>query len=121
MPTLRDQRLQVFRSAVDGLVESLDAIVRLARWTDAEARPEPLVLAAAKVQDRLGAADRLAASKYTGPPADVAKVEVMCATMKRLDAAFLTYSKTRNGNHDAEAATALEAEIAAATEAARDR
>ena len=39
--------------------------------------------------------------------------------MKRLDAAFLTYTKTRNGAHDADAANALEAEISAAAEQVR--
>ncbi|HVJ95134.1 MAG TPA: hypothetical protein VM580_35395 [Labilithrix sp.] len=113
---MRDQRLRVFRTAVDSLLESLEAIVRLSRWTEAEPRPEPLVTAAAKVQERLGAADRLAASRYNGPPAAVAKVTFMCGMMKRLDAAFLTYCKNRDSG---DAANALEAEISAVADIVR--
>jgi hypothetical protein len=114
---MRDQRLKVFRTTVDGLVESLDAIVRLSRWTDVEARPEPLVTAAAKVQERLRAADRLASARYNGPATDVAKVTIMCAAMKRLDAAFLTYCKNRDSaSYAVEAANTLEAEVSAAAE-----
>lgn len=107
---MSDQRLRVFRNAVESLVESLDAIVRLSRWTGDDPRPEALVAAAAKVQERLGATDRLAATRYNGPPADVAKVTLMCDVMKRLDAAFLTYRRNRDSGR---AANALEAEVSA--------
>jgi hypothetical protein len=113
---MRDQRLRVFRTAVDSLLESLDAIVRLSRWTEADPRPEPLVTAAAKVQERLRAADRLAASRYSGPPAEVAKVTLLCGGMKRLDAAFLTYCKNRVA---ADAASTLEAEVSAVADIVR--
>jgi protein tyrosine phosphatase (PTP) superfamily phosphohydrolase (DUF442 family) len=116
---MRDQRLRVFRTAVDGLVESLDAFVRLSRWTEGESKPEPLVAAAAKLFERLGAADRLAASQFQGPPADTAKVTAMCSALKRLDAAYLAYCKQgASATHRAEAMTALETEIAATAELA---
>jgi hypothetical protein len=111
--------MRVFRTATLGLVESLDAVVRVSRWNEGEVKPEPLVAAAAKLLDRLGAADRLAASQFQGPPADVAKVTAMCSAMKRLDAAYLAYCKqSASPAQRAEAATALETEIAATSELA---
>ena len=118
---MRDRRLQVFRTAVDGLIESLDAVVRLSRWNDEEPKPEPLVTAAAKLLDRLGAADRLAASRFNGPAPDVAKVTAMCAVLKRLDAAYLAYCKQIAVPQDTiEAAAALEAEVSATSALARN-
>jgi hypothetical protein len=116
---MRDQRLRIFRTAVHGLVESLDAVVRLSRWTEGDLKPEPLVAAAAKLLERLGVADRLAASHFHGPSADVAKVTAMCSAMKRLDAAYVAYSKqTASATQKAEATTALETEVAATAELA---
>lgn len=109
---MRDQRLSVFRAAVDGLIESLDAVVRLSRWSDGEPKPEPLVTAAAKLQDRLGAAERLVASRFAGTANDAAKVTAMCSALKRLDAAHLTYCKqSASKGEKAEATTALESEV----------
>ncbi len=111
---MRDQRLRVFRTAVDGLLESLDAVIRLSRWNEAESKPEPLVTAAAKLLDRLGAADRLAASHFNGPATDVAKVTAMRSAMKRLDGAYLAYCKQSSSPAEkADAATALETEVSA--------
>lgn len=114
---MRDQRLQVFRNAVDTLVESLEAVVRLSRWTDGDTKPESLVLAASKLLERLGTADRLAASHFHGPAAETAKVTAMCAALKRLDAAYLEYMRrTESPSPDrAAAASDLESEISATT------
>jgi hypothetical protein len=115
---MKDQRLKVFRTTLDALTESLEALVRVARWTDpAEAPPEPLRIAVAKLTERLGSADRLASGSFVGTPADTTKVNAMCATMKRLDAAYVAYRKRLDAkpNHAADAAQALETDIAEAT------
>jgi hypothetical protein len=114
---MKDQRLRVFRSAVEGVIESLDALVRVSRWSEADAPPEPLRTAASKLVDRLGTADRLSSGAFLGSPADVNKVTAMCAAMKRLDAAYVTYRKRIQSAPDqtVEAASALEAEIAETT------
>jgi hypothetical protein len=114
---MKDQRLRVFESAVEGLIDSLQAVVRLARWTGDEPKPEPLVSSAAKLLDRLGTADRLASSKFQGKPSEATRVAAMCAAMKRLDAAYLAYrqqSESTAGSPDP--ATALETEVAAVAE-----
>lgn len=111
---MKDRRLQVFQEAVEGLVESLEATVRLSRWTGTEPKPEPLVNSAAKLLDRLGAAGRLSTSHFHGPPTDVAKVTAMREALKRLDAAYLTYrQKIGFSAVDLDALVNLESEVAA--------
>jgi hypothetical protein len=116
---MRDQRLKVFRATLNALTESLEALVRVTRWTDREAPPEPLRTAVGKLTERLGSADRLASGAFIGSRADTIKVNAICATMKRLDAAYAAY-RTRvdaKPDHAADAAQALETEIAEATAA----
>jgi hypothetical protein len=114
---MKDQRLKVFRAALDALIESLDALVRVTRWVDPEAPPEPLRTAVAKLHERLGSAGRLASGTFVGSPADTSKVNAMCASMKRLDAAYVAYRKRLELKPDqvVEAAAALETDIADAT------
>jgi hypothetical protein len=115
---MKDQRLKVFRGALDALIESLDALVRVSRWTDTtEAPPEPLRVAVSKLNDRLGTADRLASGKFIGTPTDTNKVNAICATMKKLDLAYVAYRKRLGSKPDqmGEAAAALETDIAEAS------
>lgn len=117
---MRDQRLKVFRDAVEQLIASLDAHVRLARWDANEPKPEPLVAAAAKLIDRLGAADRLSAARYQGPATDVAKVDAMRVAMKRLDSAYAAYRReTQFGGESAAAVATLESEVGAVADTSR--
>jgi hypothetical protein len=118
---MKDQRLNVFRIAVDALVESLDALVRVSRWTGADAPPDPLRTAVSKLMDRLGTANRLAAGSFAGTPADANKVTAICTAMKRLDVAYVAYRKRILSSPEqvVDAATALEVEISEATGAAR--
>ena len=111
---MHDRRIQVFRTATFALIESLDAIVRLSRGNAEDDVPEPLRVAADKIVERLSAANRLAGGKFNGNPADAARVTKMCATMKQLDAAYVTYRKGASSSPDA-AATALELEVGAAS------
>ncbi|HXN34061.1 MAG TPA: hypothetical protein VN894_19475 [Polyangiaceae bacterium] len=114
---MKDQRLKVFRSAVEGVIESLDALVRVSRWKEVEAPPEPLRTAVSKLVDRLGTADRLSSGAFLGSPTDVNKVSAMCTAMKRLDAAYVTYRKRVQSapEQTSDAASALEVEIAETT------
>jgi hypothetical protein len=119
---MKDQRLKIFRVALDGVTESLGALVRVARWADPEAPPEPLRTAVSKLVERLGTADRVASGAFVGSPADMTRVRAMCATMKRLDLAYVAYRKraesTTQGAFDA--AATLEQDIAEATAAMGD-
>jgi hypothetical protein len=110
---MKDQRLKVFRGAIDGLLESLEAFVRVSRWTEPGSPPEPLSLAAGKLVDRLGVADRLSSGKFIGTPTDSNKVAAMCTAMRRLDAAYVAYRQRteRSPDADGSASATLEAEI----------
>lgn len=111
--TGKDQRIAFFRSVLENLVESLDATVRIQRWTDAESIPEPLQQSAALLVDRLGAANRLAAGKFIGPPVVAARVTAMNAAIQRLDVAYVQYRHRVDTTpaQKGEAAAALDAEI----------
>ncbi len=113
---MKDQRLKVFSAAVDSLTESLEALVRVSRWTGAEAPPEALSVSVSKLVDRLGVASRLASTPFQGTPADARKVTAMCDAMKRLDAAYVTYRKriASTPEHVVDAAAALEVEMSEA-------
>jgi hypothetical protein len=112
---MKDARVTIFRSTLEGLIESLDATVRVTRWTDAESVPQPLKESAAQLLARLGAADRLASATFKGMPADVARVTTMRGAMRRLDAAYVAYRHGLSGTATERdyAETTLRAEIEA--------
>jgi hypothetical protein len=110
---MKDQRIAHFRGALEALVESLDATARLSRWDGGETAPEPLQQSAAKLGERLGAANRLASCKFLGAAQVVALLTGMSGAIRRLDAAYVQY-RYRIDSKPAEreeAAVALDAEI----------
>lgn len=114
---MNEQRIQVFRLALEGLIESLNAFVRLSRWPDGDAPPEPLRLAASKLVERLGSAERLAAGRFLGSPREVERVSVLCVAMRSLDAAYVKFRRRSEVVPErlAEASAVLEAEIGEAS------
>jgi hypothetical protein len=116
---MKDQRLKVFRGALEGLIESLDALVRVSRWSEADPPPDPLRAAASRLLDRLGTAGRLSSGAFVGTASDTTKVEAMFSTMRRLDAAYVVYRKRMDqapaDTAASDAAATLEADIAEAT------
>jgi hypothetical protein len=120
---MKDQRHKVFRKALDALIESLEALVRVSRWSDGgNEPPEPLRVAVAKLNERLGVADRLRAGTFVGNPAETTHVTALCASMKRLDGAYVAYRKRLDGGAERaeEAAVALEADLALENPSAHD-
>jgi hypothetical protein len=113
---MNDHRLQVFRTAIEGLIESLEAVIRLSRWSDLEPAPAPLVASAGLLQDRLGTAERLSSARFHGTPAEVNRVGAMRVALKGLDEAYVTYRQQLDlpgkENTD-EAVAALETKVAA--------
>lgn len=110
---MKDQRIAYFRGALEALVESLDATARLSRWGSAESTPEPLQKSAAKLGERLGAANRLASGNFVGGSQMVVSLTGMSGAIRRLDAAYVQYRyriDSRPAERD-EAAVALDAEI----------
>jgi hypothetical protein len=113
---MKDHRIQAFRTAIDGLIESLEAEIRLSRWSDAEPKPVPLVLSAGKLQDRLGTAERLSSARFHGTPTELNRVGAMCVVLKGLGEAYVIYRQQLDspGNENmGEAVVALETKVAA--------
>jgi hypothetical protein len=112
---MKDTRVAFFRKTLEGVIDSLEATVRLRGWSADEAVPEPLKESASQLVTYLGTIDRLVSSSFTGAPADVARVSHMVAAMRRLDAAYVAYRREvgRPGENDraSDAASALDAEI----------
>ena len=110
---MNDQRVAAFRKALNSLVESLDATVRVARWSGPDAVPAPLESSASKLLDRLGSANRFAADRYLGSPPVIVCMSAMSAATKVLDAAYVEYRRhlTEPTEELARAAAALDHEI----------
>jgi len=108
----KDPRIVLFRGALESLIESLDATVRIARWeAGGEPIPEPLRQGAALLQDRLGSANRLAAGRFVGAPAVVATSEAIKEAVRDLDAAFVAYCKRVEGGQRQEAVIELDSAV----------
>ena len=86
------------RGVFDGLVESLDATLRISRWTGTDLVPDPLKSAAAALVDRLGTANRLAADRFAGSPHVVASMVEISGGIKRLDNAYVEFRRSLAGN-----------------------
>lgn len=108
----KDPRIVTFRNALELLIESLDATVRIARWeAGGEPIPEPLRQSATLLQDRLGSASRLAAGRFVGAPAVLGTSEAIKEAVQDLDAAFVAYRKRAEGGQREEAVIELDGEV----------
>jgi len=94
-----DPRIVTFRGALESLLESLDATVRIARWQQGDGGPVPEALqrSAVQLQVRLGSATRLAAGKFAGTSAVVEKSDAIREAVRDLDVAFVAYRKRMEG------------------------
>ncbi|MBI4956054.1 MAG: hypothetical protein HY908_28800 [Myxococcales bacterium] len=107
---MKDARIAIFRRTLEGLLDSLDATLRVGQWTGADGVPDLLKESAGQLVDRLGAANRLASSRFSGSSTDAARVKVIAEAVRRLDATYVAYC--RSSSRDRELATrALEAEL----------
>ena len=108
----KDPRIVAFRGALESLIESLDATVRIARWeSGGEPIPDPLRQSAAQLQNRLGSANRLAAGRFVGAPAVVATSAAIKEAVQALDTAFVAYRKRADGGQREEAVLELDSEL----------
>ncbi len=105
---MKDRRVAHARIVLKELVESLDATVRIGRWSGDEV-PPPLHASAELLIDRLGKANRLASSRFVGAPRSEAVFAAVSSAIQRLDLAFVAY---RNSLNKAEAERVLDAELA---------
>jgi hypothetical protein len=96
-----DKRVTYARTVLDGLLESLDAAVRIARWPENEGVPPALQLSADQLAERLGNANRVLADKFVGAPTVTKIMQEMSTAIALLDAAYLEYRGAMAGT-DAE-------------------
>ncbi len=108
-----DNRVAAFRTALEQLMSAMDAIVRIARWTEApDAIPAPLQKAASQIDERLSNAVKLADTKVVGAPQVTARINAMSGCIRQLAEAFKAYRA------EVEAAPGTEAEAALSLDAA---
>lgn len=112
---MNDQRVTAFRRVLTALVESLEATVRVARWSGPDPIPAPLQTSASQLLDHLGSANRFAGDRYSGSPPVVASMTAMSAATKILDRAYVEYRRHLEGTKEDldRAAMALDQEIGA--------
>lgn len=111
----KDPRVVTFRGALESLLESLDATVRIARWQpggDGGPVPEELQRSAGQLQGRLGSALRLASGKFAGTAAVVGKSDAIKEAVRDLDTAFVAYRKRLDGTANERDQAALELDAA---------
>jgi len=110
---MKDSRIAIFRTTLNSVIESLDAMLTVARWTGEETIPEPLKATASHLATRMGAADRLTSARFAGSTKDAVRVSEMVASMRRLDAAYVAFCRQSARTPVARdfAASALAAEI----------
>jgi hypothetical protein len=105
---MKDRRVAHARTVLSELVESLDATVRIGRWSGDEI-PPPLRASAGLLIDRLSKANRLASSRFVGAPRSEAAFSAVSSAIQRLDVAFVAY---RNSLDKVEAERVLDGELA---------
>jgi len=111
---MKDHRVPYLREVLGALLDSLQATARLSSWDGTETAPEPLRISAAKLVERLGVANRLAADKFTGPPRVVESLNGISEVIRRLDSAYVRFRQHGDSAPPGERAAAvaeLEAEI----------
>jgi superfamily I DNA/RNA helicase len=110
---MKDQRIPALRRALDAVLVSLEATLRVRSWSGTDEIPEPLRGAAERLIERLRTADRL--SKFTPATSalDAARAQAMSAAVRRLDAAYVAFHQaSQSAPASAERAiTALRDEI----------
>jgi hypothetical protein len=90
---MKDQRIPVLRRALDSLLESFEATLRVKTWAGPEEIPEPLRKAAARLVERLRTADKLSAFTPRSSALDAEGVQAMGAAVRRLDEAYVAFHR----------------------------
>jgi hypothetical protein len=88
---MKDQRIPALRRALDALLESLEATLRVQSWTGVDEIPDPLRNMAKRLVERLGTAERLSAFTPRSSALDAERVQAMSVAIRRLDAAYVAF------------------------------
>lgn len=85
---MNDRRVLEIRSALEALIESIDAVTRIARWGKNDPVPESLVAAASGIEASLKLANELAQCNITGNSVVVHRLTESINAIRRLVAAY---------------------------------
>src|SRR5512145_2122410 len=81
---MNDRRVSAHRDALEALMDSVSATLRIERWDDADSVPESLQQRARLLEERLATATKLVATTYTGSPLVVSRLNGLSAAIQRL-------------------------------------
>ncbi len=107
----------VFRDALANLLESVEAVLEVARTT--EPAPEPTRAVAALLQTRFASAERLAHGKFVGNRFDAQRVATLCGAITNVSGAYLTYCVQARQSSLGQANAVVTEALTAAVETAR--
>jgi hypothetical protein len=85
---MNDRRVAAIRSALESLIESIDATTRIARWDLADPVPDSLRLAAAQLDKNLKLANELAQGNFSGTPVVSSRLRGTSAAIRQLAGAY---------------------------------
>jgi hypothetical protein len=88
---MKDQRIPALRRALDALLESIEATLRVKSWAGSDEIPEPLRNTAERLIERLGTADRLSSFTPRSGALEAERVQAMSAAIRRIDAAYVAF------------------------------
>ena len=91
---MKDQRIPGLRRALDALLISLEATLRVRSWSGPDEIPEAVRSAAGRLIERLQTADRLSGFRPSASGLDTARVHAMSAAVRRLDAAYVAFRRS---------------------------
>ena len=94
---MNDRRVTAIRNALEALVESIDASLRIAKWDISDPLPDSLRLAATQLEANLKLATELARGNVSGAPAIVHRLTVTSAAVQRLAAAYKEFESLKGG------------------------
>ena len=110
----------VFRDALANLLDSVDAVLEVARTTHtSEPAPEPTRVLAAQLQARFASAERLAHGKFVGNRFDAQRVATLCGAIKGVAGAYLSYCGQSRQSSAGHASAGVTDALTAAVETAR--
>jgi hypothetical protein len=105
---MNDRRVSMIREALELLLESIDATSRLKRWDATDPIPASLKQSAAKLDEHLAAANKLASTGYVGNTLVLARLNGISDAIRRLDRACTDY-RARIAETPEQLAAALDA------------
>ncbi len=119
---MNDRRVAAIRSALEVLVESIDATTRIARWDLADPIPDSLRLAAAQLDANLTLANKLVEGNFSGTLAVTSRLVGTSTAIRQLASAYDEFRnrKCASSEESKEALATLDAAIDRAREDMRD-